>query len=137
MVFGIEVNLLAVLVAAIVSMIIGYLWYGPLFGKYWMKLSGHSMASMKKMKMTPMMAMFLMFIGSLITAYILGVVVGLANAGTIAEGAMVGFWVWLGFAMPLHAGVFLWEGKPVNLFWLNTFQYLITILIMASILAVW
>ena len=33
-----EVNLLAVLVAGIVPMIVGFLWYGPLFGKRWLAL---------------------------------------------------------------------------------------------------
>ncbi len=28
----VEVNLAAVLVAAVASMVIGFLWYGPLFG---------------------------------------------------------------------------------------------------------
>ena len=33
-----EVNLLAVLVAGIVPMVVGALWYGPLFGKRWLQL---------------------------------------------------------------------------------------------------
>ena len=33
-----EVNLLAVLVAGIVPMIVGFLWYGPLFSKRWLAL---------------------------------------------------------------------------------------------------
>ena len=33
-----EVNLLAVLVAGIVPMIVGFLWYGQLFGKRWLEL---------------------------------------------------------------------------------------------------
>lgn len=31
---------LAVVLAAVVSMIVGWLWYGPLFGKQWMALMG-------------------------------------------------------------------------------------------------
>ena len=31
-----DVNLLAVLVAGIVPMIVGMLWYGPLFGNRWL-----------------------------------------------------------------------------------------------------
>ncbi len=35
------VNYLAVLVAAIVGMVVGFIWYSPkVFGKMWMKLSG-------------------------------------------------------------------------------------------------
>ncbi len=31
-----QINLLAVVVCAIASMVLGMLWYGPLFGKKWM-----------------------------------------------------------------------------------------------------
>ena len=137
MVLGIDVNLWAVLITAIVSMIVGALWYGPLFGKAWMRFVGFNKDSVKKMKMTATKSMTLGFIGSLIMAYVLAVVVGLSGANTLVEGAMVGFWVWLGFAMPLNASVFLWEGKSIKLFFLNTFQYLITFKLMAAILAVW
>ena len=34
----VAVNYLAVLAAAIASMVIGFLWYGPLFGKQYMAL---------------------------------------------------------------------------------------------------
>jgi len=137
MVLGIDVNLWAVLITAIVSMIVGALWYGPLFGKAWMRFVGFNKDSVKKMKMTATKSMTLGFIGSLIMAYVLTVFVGLSGANTLVEGAMVGFWVWLGFAMPLNASVFLWEGKSIKLFFLNTFQYLITFKLMAAILAVW
>ena len=32
-----QVNFLAIIVCAVVSMIVGTIWYGPLFGKKWMK----------------------------------------------------------------------------------------------------
>ncbi len=39
----VDINYWAVLVAAVVSMVIGALWYSPvLFGKLWMKYSGLS-----------------------------------------------------------------------------------------------
>ena len=45
------VNYLAVLVAAIVSMVIGGLWYSPLlFGNVWMKLSGITQKDVEKAK---------------------------------------------------------------------------------------
>ncbi|HLD39833.1 MAG TPA: DUF1761 family protein, partial [Candidatus Nanoarchaeia archaeon] len=33
-------NYLAVLVAAIAAYVVGFLWYGPVFGKKWMALMG-------------------------------------------------------------------------------------------------
>lgn len=137
MVFGVSVNLWAVLVATVVAHVIGFLWYGPLFGKAWIKLMGFTKDSMKKMKLSGMQAMVFGVVTALLTNYVLAVVLGLTGASSVSQGAMTGFWVWLGFAMPLHLGVFLWEGKPFKLFLFNTFQYLISIMVAASIIAVW
>ena len=35
-----ELNYVAVLVCAVVSMVVGAVWYGPLFGKQWMEVIG-------------------------------------------------------------------------------------------------
>ena len=35
-----DLNYLAILVAGISNMVIGFLWYGPIFGKMWMGLIG-------------------------------------------------------------------------------------------------
>jgi hypothetical protein len=44
---------------------------------------------------------------------------------------------WLGFMMPLNIGAYLWENKPFKLFALNTAHYLVSLIVMAAILAVW
>ena len=137
MVLGVSVNLWAVLVATIAGHVIGFLWYGPLFGKTWLKLMNFGKEGTKKMKLSGMQAMSMGLIGALITNYVLAVVLGLTGASSVSEGIMTGFWVWLGFAMPLHLGVVLWEGKPFKLFLFNTLQYLISIMVAASIIAVW
>ena len=38
-----NVNWLAIIIAAVANMVIGFLWYGPVFGKSWMTLSGRGM----------------------------------------------------------------------------------------------
>lgn len=65
-----NVNYLAVLVAAIASMILGYLWYGPLFGNMWKQLMGFTDKDMKKMKMSPKTSMILGFITALVISSI-------------------------------------------------------------------
>ena len=42
------INFWAVLVAALSSFVIGSLWYGPLFGKTWMKLNGLTDENLKE-----------------------------------------------------------------------------------------
>ena len=36
-------NWIAIVVATAAAMVIGFLWYGPVFGKAWMALSGRGM----------------------------------------------------------------------------------------------
>src|SRR3989304_5313099 len=109
------INYLAVLVAAIASMVLGMLWYGPVFGKLWMKLSGITPQSMKKMKLTPKAAMTLGFIGTLVTAYVLSHFVDLLSVTTWSGAAQFAFWAWLGLVAPVQLGAYLWEGKPFKL----------------------
>ena len=40
-----ELDWLALIVAALALMVLGWLWYGPLFGKAWAKATGQSMGS--------------------------------------------------------------------------------------------
>ena len=134
-----DVNYLAVLVAAISQMIIGAIWYGPLFGKQWMSLSKIKMdkKSMQKMKEKAKHSYVVMFIGSIITAMVFSYIIDYAEATTVIDGMIGGIWIWLGFVVPLLAGSVIWENKPKGLYYLNIGYYLISLMIMGAILAVW
>ena len=136
------VNLLAVLVAALASMVLGFLWYGPLFGKPWMALMGFSKDSMDKAKAKGMtMNYVLMAVGSLVMAYVLSHVTSFAMAYMQVSGYMAGlssgFWTWLGFIAPVVMGAQLWEGKPWKLYPITAGYYLVSLMIMGAILASW
>ena len=53
-------------------MIVGSIWYGPLFGKIWIKLSDVSHEQLESVK----------------------------KKGDVGAGLSVGFWNWLGFVAP-------------------------------------
>lgn len=138
MVFGVQVNFLAVLITAIVGFLIGWLWYGPFFGKAWMKAMNISKKDIDKSKKEGVgKPMTIGFLTSLVTAYILAIFVGLAGAATIGNGAFIGFLVWLGFFLTTSIGGMLWEGKKSELFYINTSYDLVRMIIMGGILAVW
>ena len=129
------VNLVAVLAAGIVAMILGFIWYGPLFGKKWMELTGKTMKDFEKMKSGMPKAYLQGFILALVTAYVLAHFVKYAGAATAIDGAITGAWVWLGFSVTLMYGSVLWEGKDKRLFLLNSGHYLVNYLVMGAILA--
>ncbi len=137
MVIAYSVNYLAVLVATIASFVSGFLWYGPLFGKKWQKMMKFTEKSMKSMNLTPMKAMTLGFITTLITVYVLAMFIKVAGATTISGGLLVGFWIWLGFIATTTLGSYLWEGKSLNLYFFNNAFNIINILIVSAILSVW
>jgi hypothetical protein len=141
---GVPINYLAVIVSAIATMVIGFLWYGPLFGKTWSMLMGWKDMSPEKMKEMQKQAMpgyVVSFIGALVMAYILAHALTYASAYTnmfgLSAGLMVGFWSWFGFVAPVTLGAVLWDKKPWTLWLINSGYYLVTLLVMGAILAVW
>jgi hypothetical protein len=102
-----EINLWAVLASTVVAIIIGSIWYGPLFGKKFMEASGmnkwtpEQQAAMKK-------KMMLSYAGQFIASFVLfytvaGIVLGFGHA-TALEGMMGAFFIWLGIIVPVKVG---------------------------------
>src|SRR5258706_5014894 len=138
----VPVNYLAVLVAALLSMVLGSLWYGPVFGKPWMKMVGMSKGCMKDMKPGDMGKLYgIQFVGSLFMAFILAHALVFASAylgeSGVSAGLQTGFWNWLGFVAPVTLTSVLWEGKSWKLWLLNNGYYLTLLCMMGVLLALW
>ncbi len=139
------INYWAVLVAAIVNMALGFAWYGPLFGKYWIKLMGITPEQAERGRIEMQKKMWgiygMTFIGSLLMSFVLYHSIFFAssylNVTGILAGFMGGFWSWLGFILPVSLSAVFFEGKSWRLFILNNGYYLTVLLIMGAILALW
>ena len=140
----VPINYLAVLVCGIVNTVIGFLWYGPLFGKPWMAMMNITKADMEKFKasgksMTPMY--IITFVAGLVMAFVLAHALVFAssylNVTGVSAGLMAGFWNWLGFIAPVTLGSVLWEGHPWKLWVLNNAYWLVTLCVAGTILAAW
>ena len=134
----VNINLLAVLVAGIASMVVGALWYSQLlFGKIWMQLMGFNEKKLAEAKKKGMAKSYIItFISSLLTAYILAHFVKYVQAATIADSLVLAFWIWLGFFATTMLGSILWEGKPLKLYVINILHYLVSLSVMSIILTV-
>ncbi|MBS3080042.1 DUF1761 domain-containing protein [Candidatus Pacearchaeota archaeon] len=138
MAIEVSINYLAVLVAAIISMILGALWYSPLlFGNAWMKSAGLTKEFMEKHKKGMSWRYLFAFLGSLLMAYVLAHFVDYTGSTTFLLGMTNGFWIWLGFFVPVLLGSILWEGKKLVFYFINITYHFISLLIMGGILAVW
>jgi hypothetical protein len=137
----VPINYLAVLVAGICNMIVGALWYGPVFGKWWMKQMNFTPESMKKMPLSGLQAMVIGFIFAILMSYVLANDILFGATYLNMYGALSGmtgaFWNWLGFVVPITAGVWLWEGKSWKLWAFNAGYYLVALLIAGAILGAW
>ena len=134
----VSVNYLAVLAAAIASMVVGFIWYGPLFGKQYMALMNFDKKKIQEAKKKGMGKQYtITFLTSLIMGYVIAYFVDYAQASTIAEGVVLGFWLWIGFFATTQLGIVLWEGKPLKLYVIKTLNELVTLAVMAAIIAVW
>ena len=130
----VEINYLAVLVAAVINMVVGAIWYSPvLFAKDWSKLTGRKANEMGDGSTSYVIT----FAGALLQAYILTHFVSYSGAVTAVEGAMTGFWLWLGFVAVVSAVHLVFEGRSWTLWRINAGYFLVVLLINGAILAAW
>ncbi len=132
----VHINYVAVLVAAIINMVIGAIWYSPaVFGTTWMALVGKKPEDLQK-GMLPR-SYGLMFVAALVLAFVLVTVIRAAHVGTAMGGVKVGIAVWIGFVLTTSSGLVIFEGRPVKLYWLNNGYHAVTLVINGALLAAW
>jgi len=133
---------IAVIVAAIVSFIIGGIWYQPLFGKAWMAALGKTEADKEAMRKQAPKGFVAGLIGALISSFVLALFLEygrLANVvpSGVAGGLVVGFLVWFGFLMTTTVAGAIFEGRSRKLVGINLGFTLVSYLIMGLIQAIW
>jgi hypothetical protein len=116
-----HINIWAVIVSAIASMVIGSIWYGVLFGKAYgtaMGWTNRTSEESKQMMKGMQINYVWQFIASIITFFVLDLfVTRYYDFGTMAA-IKVALVAWIGFVVPMEFGKTLWGGKKV-LFWLT------------------
>lgn len=130
-----EVNLLAVLVAGIVPMIIGALWYGPLFGKRWMDLMETPEEELRQ-GFNPLKTHGVGFLLSLVTAYVLAQLLA-EYAGGAMVGVHVGLLALIAFVLPVSHQSVAYEGRNAGLAWLNILFNGVALVAQAVVIASW
>ena len=130
-----SINYIAILVVSIVSIVIGWLWYGPIFGKIWVKEAGFTDEMLAQGKTKGMAKSYILtFIFCLISAYVLSYFMIVQSVATISSAMSLAFLVWLGFQLPIHLGTVLWDMKSLKLFMLTSVHSLVTLLASGIIL---
>jgi hypothetical protein len=131
----ISINYWAILVAALIRVVTGALWFSPFaFRESWRKIVGIDEATMNAGLPK---AIALDVVGSLVMAFVLVHAVVYAGAATLGQGAAVGFFNWLGFIVVVQLSETMHENRPFRYFWISAGYNLIALVLMGALLAVW
>jgi hypothetical protein len=136
-----NLNLLAILVAAICTRLVGFIWYSPiLFAKPWMREMGYDpndKASAEKMRKSAGAAYLGSLIASLVSAFVLALFLHEMRVESLEIGLLVGSHIWLGFVATVQLISALFTKQSMKLFAINTGYQLVCYLAMSAILTVW
>lgn len=114
---AVSINYFAVVVGAVLSMAVGAIWYGPLFGKKWIKIVGanaNDLAEREKMQKGAGPLYAVQFVLTLFQVLVL--------AHLVADTARVGgleraLWICFAFVIPTLAGSAMWTAESGRLKW--------------------
>lgn len=133
-----QVNWLAVLVCAVLSMVVGFIWYGPLFAKLWGELTGWTNEKVAELPQSSLMANYgLAFLCAVLIAFVLANLVRIASPASWIEGAGLGGLLWLGFTGPTIGVNMVFERRDTRLFLIEAGYHFVTMTLYAVILTLW
>lgn len=136
-----SLNWLAILVAAVASMILGFLWYSPLlFAKAWAREMGYDLndkAKMEEMRKSAGPAYAGSLAASLLSSFTLALILHGMRAESLHFGMMASFHIWLGFVATVQFTGALFAKQSMKLFAINTGYQLVCYLVMGAILVLW
>ena len=128
-----QLNIFAIFVASLSRFALGGIWYGPVFGKVWMRETG---VTEEKAKEANMFKTFgLTFLASLVIAFNLAFFLGLESS--LQTGTFYGFLVGFGWVAMSIATNDLFEQRSFKLFAINSSYHVLAFTIMGAILGVW
>ncbi len=131
--FGIQ-HPMIVLACVIIQMIIGMVWYGPLFGTPWAKLHGINRDPKKATLKHMASPMAINIVGNLIQALVLGRILTLTRFSDVLAPLVVVALLWLAFNASVTATGFAYMKKPVKLLAIDSLYSLVSWEIMALII---
>lgn len=137
----ITVNYLAVLLCAALSMVIGFVWYGPLFGRKWMVIVGADPNDQERRKQMQKAAGPLYLVQFLLTLFQVYVLAHFIGAWQGASGITTALWIYLGFIIPIVAGSAMWNNDTKQVAWarflIQAGYQLVLFLVFGWVLGMW
>lgn len=133
----IRLNWIAILVAAIASFLFQALWYS-LFMTEW--LAGVDRTRewlMNTSVVTPPLQYGTAILCSVIAAAVLSVVIQASGKQNVQRGVLCAALIWLGFVATTWAREYIFEVRPLQLFFINAGYSLIDLILIGAIVGGW
>lgn len=127
-----HLNWLAIAVAALAGFVTGGLWYGPLFGKAWMRAAGLAEEQLRVRPLAPIYGATVLL--NLVAAVSLAMFVG---GGDLRFGLFAGFMTGATFVATALGVTFLFEGRPLRLWLIDAGYQTLNFAVMGAILGAW
>ena len=131
---------MAVLVAALVNFVLGFLIHGPIAGKMWMRLAKiHPTGKEKFSDMYGQMAWNLL--ANLVAAYVLALFYKLFTASPfimttgVVQGMVIAFWCWLGFMVTSSSMEVIWMKRSFKHYAFEAVSAFVCFLAMGVVIA--
>lgn len=135
------INYWAVLVCGVLSMVLGAIWYGPLFGRKWAQIIGANPDDLKACKEMQKRAMPLYVAQFLLTLFQVWVLAYDMALLKNVSGLQNAIWLWAGFVMPTVAGSAMWNNDSAKISWarflIQAGYQLILFIIFGLVLGMW
>ena len=111
------INYWAVLVCGILAMVIGFVWYGPLFGKKWIEIVGMNYENEDKRKEMMKESRKLYVTQFILTLFQVWVLAYYIEGWKGASGLVNALWIWSAFVVPTVAGACMWTAEAPKIKW--------------------
>jgi hypothetical protein len=132
---AVDVNYVAVLVAALIFMAVGFVWYAiPVFGKSWMKEVG---LKPKDIKAGPGTGYLIAALAGLVQSYVLAHFVVYAGAISWVDGLVTGAWVGVGFTAMAIGANYIFARRTAQLWLIDSGYFILSLALSGALLTVW
>jgi hypothetical protein len=129
----VEINYLAIVVAVVVAFVASTLWY-IVFGAERERLLGMEGDASER---PPVWMMLVELVRSFVVAYVLAVLFGLVGVAGFIGAVGLGLLMWVGFPVVLLVGSVIWDKVPLKLAAIHAGDWLVKILLVTIIVALW
>ncbi len=132
-----DIKYIAVIVAVVVNMVAGGLWYSPLlFAKPWMAANGFTEEQIKAQG-SATRGYIVSIIASIVIAFAIALFVQAASADTAVDGLLLGLAAGVGFVATTSAANYIFESRPLKLYLINAGYPVVSFTLIGLLIGAW